>query len=87
MDLNKEIISAIKTKKAVIGTKESMLLMKNKKCKLVVFAQNLPVELKEELENISKMTNIPIKMFNGTNKELGILCKKPFNISVIAIKG
>ncbi len=87
MDLNKEIINAVKSNKAIIGTKESINLMKNKKCKLVIFAQNTPINVKEELESISKITNIPIKMFKGNNKELGILCKKPFNISVIAIKG
>lgn len=85
--LSKEITDALKKKKIIFGRDKTLKLLKNGKCSLVVYANNSPSALKEEIEKYSELTNIPAKVFNGDNQMLAVLCKKPFNISALAIVG
>jgi large subunit ribosomal protein L30e len=85
--LSLKIIDAMKEEKVVFGKQKTLKLMKTGKCSMAVYAENAPMELKEELEKYSELSGIPAKVFDGDNRSLGILCKKPFNISALAIVG
>ena len=81
-----ELRNAIKEKNIVIGSKQTIKNLKLKSVKSVVVASNCPDSIRKDIEYYSKLTGIKFENFDGTAKQLGILCGKPFSISVLAIK-
>jgi elongator complex protein 3 len=43
-------------------------------------------DIKKDIDYYSKLTGIKFENFDGTAKQLGIFCGKPFSIAVLAIK-
>ncbi len=85
MDANKEIRRAIDTGKTVLGFKETEKESLIGNSKMIIIAKNIEEHKKEKLENYSKIGEIPIYYFDGTAKELGSICGKPFHINTLAI--
>lgn len=81
-----ELRNAIKEKNVIIGTKQAIKNLKLKNVKSVVVANNCPENIRKDIEYYSKLTGIKMESFDGTAKQLGILCGKPFSIAVMAIK-
>jgi len=79
MDITKAIRVAIQTGKVKFGLKETWATVKKKEAKLVIISSTC-VD-KEKLMNEYK----PVYLFDGTAKDLGKACGKPFNVSTIAI--
>lgn len=86
MSVVEEIQSAIKSKRAIIGYKESIKFIKTNLPKLIVMSNNIPENLRKEIEKNAKITNSRIEFFEGSSKELGMVCGKPFPVSTIVIK-
>ena len=87
MTVEDEIKTAIANNKAIIGTKEVMKALKGGKIKKIIVAKNIPDSTESDLEHYRKVSGIETERFNGTGKQLGIFCGKPFGIAVMAIKG
>ena len=81
-----ELRNAVKEKNVIIGSKQTIKNLKLKNVKSVVVANNCPENIKKDIEYYSKLTGIKFENFDGTAKQLGILCGKPFSIAVLAIK-
>jgi large subunit ribosomal protein L30e len=83
--INEEINEAIEKKQIVIGMNRTMNALKKGLAKKIIFTKNCAKEFKNEIKELCKISNCEHEEFNGTNIELGVLCKKPFSISVLAI--
>jgi len=59
---------------------------KSKKAKLILLASNCPQGIRENIEYYCGLSEIPVSLFKGDSSDLGALCGKPFNVSVLAIK-
>jgi large subunit ribosomal protein L30e len=81
-----ELRDAIKDNSIVIGNKQTIKSLKAKSIKSVVVATNCPESMKKDIEYYSKIAGIKCEVFDGTAKQLGVLCGKPFSIAVLAIK-
>ncbi|MFH1229363.1 MAG: 50S ribosomal protein L30e [Candidatus Aenigmatarchaeota archaeon] len=81
-----ELRNAIKEKSIVIGNKQTIKNLKTKSVKSVFIASNCPQNMKKDIEYYSKISGIKCEAFEGTAKQLGVLCGKPFSIAVLAIK-
>jgi len=81
-----ELRDAINENKVIIGSKQTIKNLKLKSIKKIVIANNCPVNIKKDIDYYSKLTGIKIESFDGTAKQLGVLCGKPFSIAVLAIK-
>jgi ribosomal protein L30E len=77
----------VKSKKIVLGYRNSIKFIKLKTPKLIVISNNLPESLKKEIEQNAKVGKMKIETFNGTSKELGTFCGKPFPVSAFVIEG
>jgi large subunit ribosomal protein L30e len=79
MDIGKEIKKMIETGTVKFGLEEARKSIK--KTKLFIVANNCPDDkfLKSDMEGV------PIYIYQGDGLELGTLCGKPFNISIISI--
>ncbi len=87
MSLTETIQEAIKSKKIIIGYREGVKFIKLNSPKLIVIAENISEQMKKEIEYNAKVSNTKIEIFDGTSKELGIVCGKEFPISTLVIKG
>lgn len=85
--LNEEIRAAIKNNNAILGYRESVKFIKINQPKLVVISNNLPEQTKNEIQHIVKLSNGKAEIFEGSSKDLGTICGKPFPVSVLTIKG
>ncbi len=78
-DIRKELKKILSTGKVYYGIKQARKAVEKGEAKLVIVADNCPD--KSEIQQ----WNIPKIMFDGDGIELGALCGKPFNISVLTI--
>lgn len=86
MVLADEIQSAVKSENAIIGLRESMRALKTGSAKSVIVANNIPEEIDSEIKHNAEMAKIKIETFDGSSKDLGTACGKPFPVSVMVIK-
>jgi large subunit ribosomal protein L30e len=80
------IQAALKEGGAIIGYKMSVKFLKTGSPRMVVLANNTPESMRREMEHNAKVSNVPVENFNGTSKDLGLVCGKPFPITAITIK-
>lgn len=80
-----EIKKAIKEKKAIIGTDETIKNLKIGKVEQVFLTSNCPEDVKEDIMYYSKLSKAKVVMLKQPNDELGALCKKPYSISVVSV--
>ena len=85
MVLAEDIQSAVKSKKAILGYEKSLEYLRSNKPKVVVIADNIQKDRKEELEHDARLSETDIEVFDGSSKELGIICGKPFPVSALVI--
>ncbi len=86
MELTKIIKNAVKENKVILGYNRTIKEIKTKKPKLVVYANNIP---KDKLENIihnTKLAKIDVEKYPDDSVNLGLVCGKPFSVSVLVIK-
>jgi large subunit ribosomal protein L30e len=86
MNLTNEIQQALKANKVVLGYKESIKILKKRETKKIILAKNTPENLRKLFEHNAKIFNIPVEIFDGSSKDLGVLCGKPFPVSVLALR-
>ena len=87
MSLNDDIQAALKNGKAVLGFRKSIKFIKLNSPKIIVLANNAPEKIRKEIEHNAKMSKCKLEFFEGSSKELGVICGKPFPITTIVIKG
>jgi large subunit ribosomal protein L30e len=81
-----EIKEALKEGRVLLGRDSSVRLLKAGKLKSVFFATNCAPETRKELEYYGKVGKVELKGFKGTSAQLGQLCGKPFNVTILGIK-
>ena len=84
--LQETIQNALKTGNVVIGFKESLKYIKINKAKLIVIANNVPDNIKNDITHNAKISGIKLEIFPGSSKDLGVICGKPFPVTTLVIK-
>jgi large subunit ribosomal protein L30e len=84
-DSIKEIKQLLKTKKLVFGTEQTLKNLKQNKLEKFFISSNCNHEIKEDLQHYAKIAKIEVIPLLNSNKDIGILCKKPFSISVVGV--
>ncbi len=85
VELSKELPLLFKTGRVVYGYKEVISSLYHSKILGVIVASKIPKEIFEKIIYYCKLSNVPYYIFEGTSRELGKLCNKPFVITSIAI--
>ena len=81
-----ELRDAITNKNVIVGTKRTIKYLKMRGVKVVILSNNCPENIKNDIEQYAKLADVKVEKFDGTGKQLGIFCGKPFSINTIAIK-
>ncbi|MEK6848241.1 MAG: ribosomal L7Ae/L30e/S12e/Gadd45 family protein [Nanoarchaeota archaeon] len=71
------------SKKLVFGTERNLKLLKNDRLKRIYLAGNCRDDVKKDIRHYGK--GVEIIELNTANNEVGVICKKPFSISVIGL--
>ena len=86
MELTKLIKEGIKKKKVIIGYNRVVKSMKMNRPKLIVLAKNTPEDKAKIIKHNAKIAKVDIKQYQKDNINLGLVCGKPFPVSILAIK-
>ena len=86
VDVVKEIRRAVDTGKVVFGQRESQKSLIDGKAKIVVCANNCPKMFKQKIVHQSKIGGANFLDFEQNGLELGSVCGKPFNVSILVVE-
>lgn len=81
-----QLKDALNKKNVIIGSRRTVKYLKLGNVKLVLIAQDCPEIIKKDINYYAKMSKSKVEEFNGTAKQLGLFCGKPFPIATLAIK-
>ncbi|MBU3896924.1 MAG: 50S ribosomal protein L30e [Nanoarchaeota archaeon] len=84
--LTEKIKDAMSAKKIMLGGKVTIKHLKMKELKSVIISNNCPENMKKDINRYAELVGIEVEVFDGTSKQLGIVCGKPFPIAVLSIK-
>jgi ribosomal protein L30E len=85
MDTN-EIKKMLKSENLVMGSDEVLKLLRANQLESAYLARNAPKAVTEDVKRYAELNNASFEVLDVPNDELGILCKKPFNVAAIGIK-
>ena len=74
----------LKSKKLTLGLDRTLKKVRNQKIKIVYIASNS--NAKDQLLSLGKSMGVEVVVLSENSKELGILCKKPFSVSVLGFE-
>ncbi|MCD6445255.1 50S ribosomal protein L30e [Candidatus Bathyarchaeota archaeon] len=86
VDVDKAIVTAVKTGKVSFGAKSAIQYAKTGKAKIIILASNCPKNLREDIKYYCKLSKIPLLTYKGSSIDLAALCGKPFVISALSIR-
>jgi large subunit ribosomal protein L30e len=81
----KDLKKYLKSEKLVLGTQRVLKNLKTSKLQKVFVSANCPSNVLEDLHKYSKVSKTELVKLDVPNNELGVLCKKPFAVSVIGL--
>jgi len=80
-----EIKKMLKAGNIIIGTQRTMKNLKVGKVQKILVSSNCPAGIEKDLNYYAGLSGAEIHKLDYPNEELSIICKKPFNISVLAL--
>ena len=86
IDINKAIITVVKTGKVSFGVSSAIKNAKTGKVKLVVLAANCPRDVREDIEYYCELSKVPLIVYRGSSIDLAAVCGKPFLVSAVSIR-
>jgi large subunit ribosomal protein L30e len=86
IDVDKALVSVVKTGKVSFGANEALQNAKSGKAKMIVLASNCPKDIKEQVEFYGKISKVPVMTYKGTSIDLATTLNKLFIISALSIR-
>lgn len=80
-----EIRKQLGSKNMIIGEREVQKGILKGTIKKVYLAKNCKVQVRRDIEKSREIAGFDLEVVSLQNEELGILCKKPFSVSVIGV--
>jgi large subunit ribosomal protein L30e len=80
-----EIKKLIQAKKLVVGTERTIKSLKLGRVEKVIISSNCAENVVDDLNYYANLSKTETVKVNYPNDELGVICKKPFSISVLSI--
>ena len=80
-----EIKNALKENKAVLGWNKIERVIKRGVIKKIFVSVKASEKVLEDVSHYSKISGFTVEEFAGDAYELGVLCKKPFPVSVLGV--
>lgn len=81
-----EIRKLLGSDKLVVGSDRVLKLLRQGELKKVILASNVKPIMRDDILAYSAQGNVEIITLDIPNEELGVYCKRPYNISVLGIR-
>ena len=78
-----EIKSALETKKLILGTERVLKELKRGNLSKIFLSSNCPENIMDDINYYVSLNEIQVISLDMHNEDLGIVCKKPFAVSVL----
>ncbi len=76
---------AINTGRVHLGSKVAVNEIRRGRARMAILSSNCPERIREDLETLGRLSEIPVIRHSKDSLDLGILCGKPFPVSAIVI--
>jgi len=80
-----EIRKIAESGKLILGTAKTVKELKLGNIKKVFVTSNCPDSVKEDIGKYASLSNAEVEEIEIPNDEMGVICKKPFSISIAGI--
>lgn len=80
-----ELKAALAKGNVLLGSRGVLKALKMKSLKAVFVASNCPQSTKDDIASYAKIAGVAIESFDGSAKQLGIFCGKPFAVASLAV--
>jgi large subunit ribosomal protein L30e len=81
-----DIKKLIKSESMIIGSDRVIKALRKKDLEKIFLASNAPPSITDDIKHYAGLTGTPVEQLEVPNDELGVVCKKPFSISVLGLK-
>lgn len=81
----KKLKKALEEKNVIFGSEETIKKLKHGKLKIVFVSSNCKEEVKERIKHYCEVGKVELIEMEEANDEIGVICKKPFPISVVSV--
>ncbi len=69
----------------IIGTERAVKGLKSGKVQKVLVSANCPARVEKDIAHYAALSGAEVHKLEYPNDEVGVICKKPFSISVLAL--
>ena len=80
-----QIKKLIKEEKIIIGSERTLKSLKLGKIGKVLLSSNCPASVEKSVLHYSALSGAEAVKLKYANEELGVICKKPFSISMMGV--
>ncbi|MBI2653938.1 50S ribosomal protein L30e [Candidatus Woesearchaeota archaeon] len=80
-----EIKKMMKAGNVLIGTERTIKKLKLGKVHKVLVSANCPMRVEKDINYYAGLSGAELHKLDYQNDELGVICKKPYSISVLAV--
>ena len=80
-----DIKKLIKAGNVIIGTEKSLKGLKLGRIERIMVSSNCPEKVEKDINYYAGLSGTEVQKLDYPNDELGVICKKPFSISVLAV--
>jgi large subunit ribosomal protein L30e len=84
-DLANDIRLAVDSGRAVFGVNKTSKTILTSEAKIVIVASKNKGDRLSDILHLAKLSEVRVRVFDGTPMNLGIVCGKPFSVSVLSI--
>lgn len=81
----KEIRDVLVSGKLIIGTEKTEKDLKRGLLSKVFISSNCPEKVRADFSHYASLANVELIDLSIPNEELGIVCKKPFSVSIVGL--
>ncbi|NOQ56096.1 MAG: 50S ribosomal protein L30e [Nanohaloarchaea archaeon] len=85
MDISVKIKKAETNGNLIIGLNSVMVAVRQGNLSDVILSSNCPGNIRDDVTYTAKLSKVPVADFDGDSSDLGEICRKPFNISVLGL--
>ncbi len=72
--------------KLILGTSKSMRALEKGLVSMVIISSNTDDALLSRIKLRADTVSVPVHVLSSTNAELGVLCRRPHAVAVIAVR-
>ncbi len=80
-----ELKAALAKGNVIFGSRSVLKMLKLKSPKMIFIASNCLESVKNDINAFAKISGARVENFDGTGKQFGIFCGKPFAVASLAV--